>query len=136
MPPKVRFAIDSALAGERFEPSVPRETDNDFQDCPRSTAPAIPLPDRTRSPIASDTNGGVLVSSLPTSTAIRASAGTRSTHSASRLAALPKAARDAYIRGTGPIAASDDGREKRSPSLGPRVRIQRARMSAARRGIQ
>jgi hypothetical protein len=26
---------------------------------------------------------------------------------ASRLAALPKAARDAYIRGTGPTAASD-----------------------------
>src|SRR5260370_16566393 len=104
MPPKVRFAIDSALEGEGFEPSVPRETDNDFQDCLRATAPAIPLPDRTRSPIASDTNGGVLVSSLPTSAAIRASAGTRPTHSAGRLAPLPKAPRDAYIPPTGPLS--------------------------------
>ena len=41
--PKVRFAMDSPLEGEGFEPSVPRQKDNAFRDssfptCARATA--------------------------------------------------------------------------------------------------
>jgi hypothetical protein len=41
---KVRFAADSPLEGDGFEPSVPRETDSTFRDCPCSTIPEILLP--------------------------------------------------------------------------------------------
>jgi hypothetical protein len=42
------FAQDSSLEGRRFEPSVPRTSDNAFRDC--STAPAIPLPRQRPAP--------------------------------------------------------------------------------------
>jgi hypothetical protein len=43
-----RFVDDSLLEGRRFEPSVPRTSDNAFRDC--STAPAIPLPRQRPAP--------------------------------------------------------------------------------------
>src|SRR5712671_3817822 len=41
--PKIRFALDSPLEGDGFEPSVPRQKDNAFRDssfptCARATA--------------------------------------------------------------------------------------------------
>src|ERR1700694_5683871 len=39
-PPKVRFAVDSPLEGDGFEPSVPRKKDNVFRACARSTSPS------------------------------------------------------------------------------------------------
>ena len=38
---EVRFATDSPLEGERFEPSVPREISNAFESAPAMQAAAI-----------------------------------------------------------------------------------------------
>jgi hypothetical protein len=54
---EVRFAADSPVEGEGFEPSVPRETDNAFRDCPCSTTPAIPLPRQRTGSFAPGTEG-------------------------------------------------------------------------------
>jgi hypothetical protein len=53
---EVRFAADSAGEGG-FEPSVPRETDNAFRDCPCSTIPEIKLPRQRTGSFARGTDG-------------------------------------------------------------------------------
>src|SRR6266481_2366357 len=61
-PLKIRFAQDSPAEGRRFEPSVPRRIDNDFQTALFASA-ALPVPPETPTHFARGTESSNLLSS-------------------------------------------------------------------------